>query len=200
MDIELKRKKIGNRIRELRERENWNQVKLGAELAKALGKTEPVASATISRYEEGKRSIKTEMLEAMAGIFNVKSSFFYDGDTGVSEPRAAYGASPNSIRVSVIEAMPTGFPEIADKDIAGFAEFPRFLFPGAKYIIKVSDGFYCDNEINEGDYILVAPWEGSIGAGKLLYKNEGIFFVGHPSKRSAHPEIVGQVIGIIKKQ
>ena len=199
MDISSRRVKTGNKIRELREKENWNQARLGLELSKALGKAAPIAGATISRYEEGKRSIKTEVLEALAGIFKVKSSFFYGDEHAVSEPRAAYDAGPNTIRVAVIEEIPLGFPETGDKDIAGFAEFPRFLFPGAKYIIKVGDGFFCENGIKEGDYILIAPAEGERAGQKLFYKNEGIFFVGHPSRKSAHCEIIGHVIGIIKK-
>jgi len=200
MDLSARRRKIGNKIRELREKENWNQSKLGAELARTMGKPEPVSSAAISRYEEGKRSLKPEALEALAAVFKIKPSIFYDGaSVSVSEPRGAYDAGTNSKRLAVIEEMPLSFPETCDRDIAGYAEFPRFMFPGAKYLIKVGDGFFCEDGLCEGDYLLVAPPAGAQGAEKLLYKNEGIFFVGHPSKKSAHPEIVGQVLGVIKK-
>jgi transcriptional regulator with XRE-family HTH domain len=199
MDLSVSRRKIGSKIRELRERENWNQSKLAAELAKALGSAETVASATISRYEEGKRSVKSEVLDALAGIFRVNSSFFYEGENKFSEPHTPYGADANTKKLAVIEEIPFGFPAIEDEDISGFAEFPRFLFQGAKYIIRVGDGFSCGENLTEGDYIIVAPASEDKAGAVFLYKVEGIFFVGSHPKKALHAEIAGIVIGIIKK-
>ena len=199
MDLLQRRREIGNKIRELREREGWNQAKLAVELAKVLGKTEPIASATISRYEEGKRSVRSETLEALGAIFKVKSSFFYDRENRVSEARAAYATGTNTKRLAVIEEIPLGFPEYEDRDISGFAEFPRFLFPGAEFIIKVGDSFSCGGLISEGDYIFVSPDNGEKSGDRFFYKLEGIFFVGRLPKKPAHPEILGEVIGILKK-
>jgi transcriptional regulator with XRE-family HTH domain len=199
MEMFEKRKKIGNKIRELREKDNWTQSKLGVELAKALKKEQPVASATISRYEEGKRSVKSEMLDALAGVFNVKSSFFYENGSQVSEESSVYGAASNTKKLVVIEDIPRGFPDVNDKDIAGFAEFPRFMFPGAQYIIKVGGSFSSEGEINEGDHIIFAPLQDDNSGNSLLYKLEGVFFIGRPSKKLPRAEILGQVQGVIKK-
>jgi transcriptional regulator with XRE-family HTH domain len=200
MELFEKRKKIGNKIRELRESGNWTQAKLGVELAKALKKTKPIASATISRYEEGKRSVKSEMLDALAGVFKVKSSFFYE-ETGmqVSEERPGYDAGLNTKKLAVIEDIPFAFPDVVDKDIAGYAEFPRFMFPGAQYIIKVGDSFSSEGEINEGDHIIFAPLQDANSPDNLLYKLEGIFFIGRPPKKPLQAEILGHVLGVIKK-
>jgi transcriptional regulator with XRE-family HTH domain len=199
MDLTQKRRDIGNKIRELRERRNWTQAMLGIELAKALKKERPVASATISRYEEGKRSVKSEMLDALSGIFNVQSSFFYEGRIQVSEETAPYAAETNTKKLAVIEDVPAGFPAVTDKDIAGFAEFPRFLFPGAQYLIKVGVAFSSEGEINEGDHIIFTSLQEGYNGDSLLYKHEGIFFIGRPSKKLPNAEILGLVLGVIKK-
>ena len=199
MDLSEKRRKIGNKIRELREKADWTQLDLGAELAKALKRGRPVASATISRYEEGKRSVKSEMLDAFAGVFKVKSSFFYENGSHVSEEGSVYGAASNTKKLAVIEDIPRGFPDVSDVDIAGFAEFPRFLFPGAQYIIKVGGSFSSEGEINEGDHIIFAPSQNENSGDSLLYKHEGIFFIGRPSKKFPRAEILGCVLGVIKK-
>jgi transcriptional regulator with XRE-family HTH domain len=199
MDLLEKRRNIGYKIRELRERENWTQAKLGSELAKALKKERPVASATISRYEEGKRSVKSEMLDALAQIFKAQSSFFYENGHQLLEERASYGASTNTNKLAVIEDIPAGFPVVGDKDIAGFAEFPRFLFPGAQYLIKVGAAFSSEGEINDGDHIIFAPLQDDYNGDSLLYKHEGIFFIGRPSKKLPNAEVLGHVLGVIKK-
>jgi transcriptional regulator with XRE-family HTH domain len=199
MDLSVQRRKIGIRIRELRERDNWTQAKLGIELAKALKKAQVIASATISRYEEGKRSVKSEMLEALAGIFGVKSSFFYENGSAAPEERSISEAAGNTRKLAIIEKIPLGFPEISDKDIYGLAEFPRFLFPGARYIIKVDDSFSSEGEINEGDHVIVTAGHDEKSSDSLLYKLEGIFFIGRPPKKPLHPEVIGQVLGVIKK-
>jgi transcriptional regulator with XRE-family HTH domain len=192
------RGKIGGKIRELRESRKWNQARLALELAKALGKQVPIASATVSRYEEGKRAVKPEVLAALAGIFEVKPSFFYE-DASVSEPRASYGPGTNTKRITIIEEIPLSFPEYRETDVAGYAELPRFIFPGAEFMIKAGDGFSPGGAVSEGDYILVAPAGGEAGGGRIFYKLEGIFFVGHPPKKPSHAEVLGKVVGIIKK-
>lgn len=199
MDLTFRRKLIGNKIRELRESESWNQVRLGIELANVIGKPAPVSSATISRYEEGKRSVKPEVLEALAGIFKVKASIFYENDSNFSERRAEAGTGTNTKRLTVIEDLPLSFPEHSDRDIAGFAEFPRFLFPGAEFIIKIGEGFSCEGAIDEGDYIVVVPDSGQISSDKIFYKLEGIFFVGRPPNNPTNAEIIGKVVSVLKK-
>jgi len=199
MDLLEKRRKIGNKIRELREKADWTQSKLGVELARTLNKGRPVASATISRYEDGKRSVKSEMLDALAGVFKVRSSFFYENGGQVSEEGSVYGAALNTKKLVVIEDIPRAFPAVGEKDISGFAEFPRFLFPGAQYIIKVGGGFSSEGDINEGDYIIFAPLVGDNSGDNLIYKHAGIFFIGRPSKKLPHAEILGCVLGVIKK-
>lgn len=199
MDLAVQRRKIGNKIRELREKAGWNQSRLGLELAGALGKSQAVAGATISRYEEGKRSVRSEMLEALAGVFGVASSFFYESGAQVSEIRTAYEASSNTKKLAVIEEIPLSFPDCGEKDISGYAEFPRFMYPGAGFIVKIGDSFSLESDINEGDYIIVATSFSEKDKDNLLYKLEGIFFIGKPPKKPLQAETLGLVLGVIKK-
>lgn len=169
MNYTSKKTEIGALIRTLRKKRGWNQAKLGAELAKALGKPTPLSGSAISRYEEGERSVKADVLQAIVGIFGVKHVSFEKGGklSHVAEPQSAYDNDKNSLHLPILSTPPADSNSLFDNPPVGVVDIPKFLFPGSKYIIQCTDSGASEASI--GDYCFIRPI-------KLLIENKTMLF------------------------
>lgn len=190
MELIDRRKKIGKRIRELRESKNWSQQEFGNLITKVIGRQKPIAAATISRYEDGNRSVKLEMLEVMAKIFDVNTNFFYQDDStnkAVMESLAAYGVDKNSNRVPIIRSLPSTLPEFDDSNVLGYVDLPRFLYPGTKFIVSAPNAIATN--ILKGDQCLIRPEQELIDKKIMLIKYDDEFIVGIVSQVNGNIEL-----------
>lgn len=194
MDLTNRRYSIGLRIRQLREKSRQSQQQLGEKLAHVLGKTGPVNGGTISRYEEGKRAAKPDVLEALARVFNVKSSWFFEDAAHLDEPRAAYGEEGNTLRLPVFERLTPSFPAWHDEDAASFMTLPRHLFPGAKYVVRVGTSLQPGAGISAGDHAVVAAPKKSRSSIQLVRQGKK-FRISSEADEVA----VGTIIGVLRK-
>ncbi|MBN1823879.1 MAG: helix-turn-helix transcriptional regulator [Endomicrobiales bacterium] len=196
MDVSKLRSNIGKKIRELRESKNWSQQELAAELARVLGRKEPFSAAAISRYEDGKRSVKPEMIEVFSRIFDVQPSAIYSVTRQVAEEKAVYGGE-NAVRVPILSVPGESFPFVAENEVEGYAEFPRFLFPGARFLIKLTAVEIKTKDISRKDYCVLSTGGKQWSGGKVLVKSGRKFVVTEsPSKEEGEP--VARVIGVLK--
>lgn len=190
MELLNRRKKIGRRIRELRENKDLSQQELGKLITKEIGREKPIAAATISRYEDGNRSVKPEMIEIIAKILDVNANFFYQEDStnkAVMESLAAYGVDKNSNRIPIIRNLPITLPDYDDSCILGYIDLPRFLYPGAKIIVTAPNSL--STNIIKGDQCLIRPDEKIIDNKIMLIKCGSEFFVGVVKKENDYVEL-----------
>lgn len=196
MTMVNRRLSVGLRIRQLRERTHQSQQQLGVKLAHVLGNTNPVSGGTISRYEEGKRAVKPDVLEALARIFNVKSSWFFEDAAYLDEPCSAYGDEGNTLRLPVFERIPSSFPAWHDEDAASFLIVPRHLFPGAKYMVRIGNSLQPGEGGVQGDLAVIAAPKKGASCIQLIKQGKKYRLSAHVHSET---EIVGTIIGVFRK-
>ena len=67
---------LGEKIKELRERENYSQKELGLKLG--------ISPSTIGMYEQNRRSPGKDMLLKIAKVFNVSVDYLLSSDTYIT--------------------------------------------------------------------------------------------------------------------
>lgn len=77
----------------------------------------------------------------------------------------------NSIQLPILADVPAGLPEYSDRDVEMFVDIPRFLFPGADFVVKCI-GDSLEPKIHKGDYCVIRKTEDVIEGRPMLVKTE----------------------------
>ena len=114
----------------------------------------------------------------------------------VREHTPAYNKD-NVIILPLLAGIPAGLPDYSEKDIESFAQVPRYLFPGADFIIHC-----CVNsiepEIEKGSFCVIRKETEPLNHHLMLVKTgDGFTITRIPHKiiRSKELKIIGEVIG-----
>ena len=130
-----------------------------SKISKMLGVTLP----TVSGWLSGSYSPSEQNIAKMAGLFGMTSAEVRAVFDGIRQekisnefvPASAVRGVPltpnNTITLPILADVPAGLPEFSDRDVEQFVDFPRFLFPGADYIIRCI-GDSLEPKIHLGDY------------------------------------------------
>jgi transcriptional regulator with XRE-family HTH domain len=209
------KKGIGFRIKMARTESGLTQQELGKKLK--------TSHSVIATWESGKFLPNQESLKKLSEALNKPIAYFFeydqDEETGTKSLRlvkeeAQAKHDSNSVRIAVLDKMPDTLPYFTNDDISGFIEFPRFMFPGAKFAALVSTDTYSP-EVMEGDYCIVKPESTFLNSKVMLVKvgqEFGIYKVSKgktaelyasDSKNNPSPtkeyKPIGEVVGTIKK-
>lgn len=121
----------------------------------------------------------------------------------------------NIINVPILADIPAGLPDYSEKDVEFFFNIPRFMYPGADFVIRcVGDSMY--PEIPNGAYCVIRKESEPINKAIMIVKTEEGFTMKRIVKKEAgielHPangdhkiirpkelRIVGEVIGTFNK-
>lgn len=141
MDIN---KYAAEKLKELRQRKSLTQ----EELAEELG----ITQKQISRYENGDRNFKQELLFQLATYFNVSINDFFPPttfDNGVTVD------IDDNIKIPVFGIIKAGIPIESQNDIIDYVEIPRSWLKGGKkfYGLKIS-GDSMETRYQENDIVI----------------------------------------------
>lgn len=78
----------------------------------------------------------------------------------------------NTIQLPILADVPAGLPEYSDRDVEMFVDIPRFLFPGADFVVKCI-GDSLEPKIHKGDYCVIRKTSEPIDRRPMLVKTEG---------------------------
>ena len=167
----------------------WNDgIERGAKakLAKSLGITQSIVGSWImGRQKPGEVNIRkmsvilgvsARTLKEIFGIAENANQFGrYVPRTPAITPEdyANMGAVPltpsNTIKLPILADVPAGLPEFSERDVEMFVDIPRFMFPGADFVVKCI-GDSLEPEIKKGDFCVIRKMTEPLDAKPMLVK------------------------------
>lgn len=147
-----------------------------AKLAKSLG----ITLGGVSRWFQGKEKPSEQNIDKMARMFDLEPQtvreVFYEkisnDMSGLSETVKMIPLTPsNTIQLPILADVPAGLPEYSDRDVEMFIDIPRFLFPGADFIVKCI-GDSLEPKIHKGDFCVIRKMQEPIDGRAMLVKTE----------------------------
>ena len=154
---------LGEKIRKAIKEAGLTQQKL----ADKLGITNPVINVWVT----GKRNPKPENLQKIAEATGKPYSYF----VGSNEFEPSFSAIPltptNTINLPILADVPAGLPEYSERDVEMFIDIPRWLFPGADFVVKCI-GDSLEPEIKKGDYCVIRKMTDPLDCKPMLVKTD----------------------------
>ena len=77
----------------------------------------------------------------------------------------------NTIKLPILADVPAGLPEWSDRDVEMFVDIPRFMFPGADFVVKCI-GDSLDPEIKKGDFCVIRKMTEALDGKPMLVKTD----------------------------
>lgn len=145
-------------------------------LAKELG----VDQSSISSWISGRNKPTKDYVKKMASIFGVSEADIYAifskdemrlQDEFAQNVQAVPLTKTNTIQLPILADVPAGLPEFSDRDVEMFVDIPRFLFPGADFIVRCI-GDSLEPKIHLGDYCVIRKMQEPIDGRAMLVRTE----------------------------
>lgn len=113
------------------------------------------------------------MPEKITGTGNIYEKYIPRTPAITPEDYANMGAVPltpsNTIKLPILADCPAGLPEFSDRDVEMFVDIPRFMFPGADFVVKCI-GDSLEPEIKKGDFCVIRKMTEPLDAKPMLVK------------------------------
>lgn len=156
--------KLGEKIRQAIKEAGLTQQKL----ADKIGTTNPVVNVWVT----GKRNPTTASLKKIADATGKPYSFFMEEDLEFSRSmRAVPLTDKNTISLPILADVPAGLPEFSDADVETFWDIPRWVFPGADFVVKCN-GDSLEPKLHLGDYCVIRKTEEPLHGRAMVVKTE----------------------------
>lgn len=134
-----------------------------------------VNQSTISNWLRGRNLPNPDLVKKMASIFGVEEESIRIS-LGMSEQfeptvKAIPLTPSNTIQLPILADVPAGLPEFSDRDVEMFVDIPRFLFPGADFIVRCI-GDSLEPKIHKGDFCVIRKMQEPLDGRAMLIKSE----------------------------
>lgn len=134
-----------------------------------------VSQPTIARWLTGSIEPSAENISKMARAFGVSAEEVREAIAEINQFSPVVQAVPltpnNTIQLPILADVPAGLPEFSDRDVEMFVDIPRFLFPGADFIVKCI-GDSLEPKIHKGDYCVIRKMSEMIEGRAMIIKSE----------------------------
>ena len=77
----------------------------------------------------------------------------------------------NTISLPILADVPAGLPEFSDADVETFWDIPRWVFPGADFVVKCN-GDSLEPKLHQGDYCVIRKTDDPIQGRAMIVKTE----------------------------
>lgn len=156
--------RIGEKIRQAIKEAGLTQQKL----ADKLGITNPVVNVWVT----GKRNPTSATIKKIADATGKPYDFFFKEDKEFSRSlRVTPLTDKNTISLPILADVPAGLPDFSDKDVETFWDIPRWVFPGADFVVKCN-GDSLEPKLHLGDYCVIRKTEEPIHGRAMVVKTE----------------------------
>lgn len=143
-----------------------------AELARKLN----VTTAMVAFWVTGRQKPGEENLKKIAKLFGVdlvdlKTAFGIENKEFSRSIRAVPLTDKNTISLPILADVPAGLPEFSDADVETFWDIPRWVFPGADFVVKCN-GDSLEPKLHLGDYCVIRKTTEPIQGRAMVVKTE----------------------------
>lgn len=154
--------------------EAWNNGVLRGARAK-LSKEIEVSEVTVSRWAKGELKPGKEAIKKMAKLFGktekeIEIAFGVDKEFSRSI-RVTPLTDKNTISLPILADVPAGLPDFSEADVETFWDIPRWVFPGADFVVKCN-GDSLEPKLHQGDYCVIRKTEEPLNGRAMVVKTE----------------------------
>ena len=150
-----------------------------------LAKMLEIQPQSVTEWFNGRSVPSEQNVQKMSGLFSIDEQELWDmfndkGEEVYAFPQTNEFASPikaipltqsNTIQLPILADVPAGLPEYSDRDVEIFVDIPRFLFPGADFIVRCI-GDSLEPKIHKGDYCVIRKMDEPIDGRAMLIKSD----------------------------
>lgn len=134
-----------------------------------------VNQSSVSNWLRGRNLPNPDLVKKMALVFGVEEETI-KVSLGMSDQfetnvQAIPLTKSNTIQLPILADVPAGLPEFSDRDVEMFVDIPRFLFPGADFIVKCI-GDSLEPKIRKGDFCVIRKMSDPLDGRAMLIKSE----------------------------
>lgn len=134
-----------------------------------------VSQPTIARWLTGSIEPSAENISKMAKALACSEEELRDALEEINEFSQTIKAVPlapnNTIQLPILADVPAGLPDYSDRDVEMFIDIPRFIFPGADFVVKCI-GDSLEPKIHKGDYCVIRKMQEPLDGRAMLVKTE----------------------------
>ena len=117
-----------------------------------------------------------ENLKKMSKIYKIsakeiKEAFDWEDKEFSRSLRVTPLTDKNTISLPILADVPAGLPDFSDKDVETFWDIPRWVFPGADFVVKCN-GDSLEPKLHLGDYCVIRKTEEPIHGRAMVVKTE----------------------------
>lgn len=143
-----------------------------AELARKLN----VTTAMVAFWVTGRQKPGEENLKKIAKLFGVdlvdlKTAFGIENKEFSRSIRAVPLTDKNTISLPILADVPAGLPDFSEADVETFWDIPRWVFPGADFVVKCN-GDSLEPKLHLGDYCVIRKTEEPLNGRAMVVKTE----------------------------
>lgn len=134
-----------------------------------------ISQSTIACWISGRNKPSPDMIKKMAKLFNVSVSDIYAVFEEDKEFSRSLRVTPltdkNTISLPILADVPAGLPDFSDADVETFWDIPRWVFPGADFVVKCN-GDSLEPKLHLGDYCVIRKTEEPLHGRAMVVKTE----------------------------
>lgn len=155
--------------------QTWNNgVLRGAKIR--LARELNVDDSTVSAWVAGRAKPTADKIEKMSKLFNVseheiKAAFDVEDKEFARSLRVTPLTDKNTISLPILADVPAGLPEFSEADVETFWDIPRWVFPGADFVVKCN-GDSLEPKLHQGDYCVIRKTTEPLNGRAMVVKTE----------------------------
>lgn len=155
--------------------QKWNNgVLRGAKIR--LARELNVDDSTVSAWVAGRANPQADKIEKISKLFGVsektvKNAFSIEDKEFSRSMRAIPLTDKNTISLPILADVPAGLPDFSEADVETFWDIPRWVFPGADFVVKCN-GDSLEPKLHLGDYCVIRKTTEPIQGRAMVVKTE----------------------------
>ena len=140
---------------------------------KALADKLGVPDTSVSHWIAGRAKPSEIHIKKMAKLFGKTEKQIQTIFSDEFEPelKAVPLIKANTITLPILADVPAGLPEFSEADVETFWDIPRWIFPGADFVVRCI-GDSLEPEIHKGDFCVIRKATEPLDGKMMLIKTE----------------------------
>lgn len=141
-------------------------------IAKDLG----VSHVSVLRWFSGQLKPGEENVQKLSDVYHlpvktIRKMFDIEDLEFSRSLRVTPLTDKNTISLPILADVPAGLPEFSDADVETFWDIPRWVFPGADFVVKCN-GDSLEPKLHQGDYCVIRKTTEPIHGRAMVVKTE----------------------------
>lgn len=141
-------------------------------IAKDLG----VSHVSVLRWFSGQLKPGEENVQKLSDVYHlpvktIRKMFDMEDLEFSRSLRVTPLTDKNTISLPILADVPAGLPEFSEADVETFWDIPRWVFPGADFVVKCN-GDSLEPKLHQGDYCVIRKTTEPIHGRAMVVKTE----------------------------